>query len=235
MLKNFVEYLLQLGNVRQEQIGDQIFTTQPVNLVRQPTPDELVVRNLSGLVDYLVNNYDKQPPVLVHVEGPTRVNVYSTYNRDMKRNVLIKAEALLPLIPFEKYMDVENFNILLQSCFVPNEHRTALLAVVGNIQEQNVTTVGDDGTSQQVTAKVGIATVSPVVLPNPVRLKPFRTFVEITQPESQFIFRMKSGPMAALIEADGGAWKLDAIDYIKAYLAEALAKEIENGKVTIIA
>lgn len=230
MLKTFVEYLLQLGNVRQEQIGSQVFTTQPVNLIRQPTPDALVVRNLSGLVDYLKSNYDNQPPVLVHVESPTRVNVYSTYNRDMQRNVLLTAEALLPTIPFKNFMDAEAFNILLQSCFVPNDHRDALLAVVGNIQESNVATVGDDGVSQQVTAKTGVATVSNVIVPNPVALKPFRTFVEIKQPESQFIFRMQKGPQAALFEADGGAWKLDAIDDIKTYLHDSLIIESALGK-----
>jgi hypothetical protein len=169
------------------------------------------------------------------VESPTEVSVYSTYNRDMQRNALITAKALLPSIPFERFQNVEAFNILLQSCFVPNDHRAALLSVVGNIQEQNVNTVGDDGTSQQVTAKTGIATVSNVVLPNPVDLKPFRTFVEIEQPQSQFIFRMQSGPTAALFEADGGAWKLDAIEAIKNYLAETLKEEIEGKKVSIIA
>jgi hypothetical protein len=228
MLKNFVEYLLQLGNVRQEQIGSQIFTTQPVNLIRQPTPDAIVVRNLSGLVDYLKSNYDNQPPVLVHVESPTTVNVYSTYNRDMQRNVLLTAKALLPEIPFKQFMDAEQFNILLQSCFVPNEDRASLLAVVGNIQEQNVATVGDDGVSQQVTAKTGVATLSPVLVPNPVHLKPFRTFVEIEQPRSQFIFRMRTGPQAALFEADGGAWKLDAIHAIKVYLQNTLIVEGEE-------
>lgn len=228
MLKNFVEYLLQLGNVRQEQIGSQIFTTQPVNLIRQPTPDALVVRNLSGLVDYLKSNYDNQPPVLVHVESPTTVNVYSTYNRDMQRNVLITAKALLPEIPFKQFLDAEQFNILLQSCFVPNDDRDALLAVIGNIQEQTVATIGDDGTSQSVTAKTGIATVGNVKVPNPVNLKPFRTFVEIHQPASQFIFRMRTGPQAALFEADGGAWKIDAIDEIKAYLTENLILEKED-------
>lgn len=235
MLKSFVEYLISLGNTRQETIGSQIFTTQPVNLIKQPTPGTLVVRNLSGIVDYLQNNFDNQPPVLVQVAGPTKVHVFSTFNRDMSRNQLIQAEALLPEIPFEKFLSTEAFNVLLQSCFVSNEHSVALLAVVGNIQESDVQTVGDDGISQQVTAKSGIATLSNVVLPNPVKLKPYRTFVEIEQPESSFIFRMRTGPSAALFEADGGAWKLDAIEAIKGFLALSLAKEIEGDKVTIIA
>lgn len=235
MLKEALQYLIGLGNVETKEIGDEQFSTQPLHKIQKAVPNALVVRNLSGLVDYLKSNFDKQPPVLVHVASPTRVDVFSSYNRDYNRNHLIQAEALLPKIPFGQFLDTESFNILLQSCFVPNEHRALVLKVVGNLKEETVSTVGDDGVSQQVTAKTGVATVENVVVPNPVALKPFRTFVEIEQPESEFVFRMKTGPSAALFEADGGAWKLTAIARIKDYLQSSLEVEIRNGKVTIIA
>ena len=63
------------------------------------------------------------------------------------------------------------------------------------------------------------------VVPNPVRLKPYRTFLEVEQPESEFIFRMKDchgGIGCAFFEADGGAWKIEATQNIKAYLQEEL-------------
>jgi len=189
---------------------------------------------LTGLVDYLRSNYDELDSVLVHVESPTEVSVYSTFSRDFERNHYIQASALLPVIPFGRFLDLEAFNILIQSCFVPNDDRANVLRIVGNVKEENVTTVGDDGVTQQVTAKTGIATVGNVLVPNPVRLKPYRTFVEVVQPESEFVFRMRSGPEAALFEADGGAWKLEAIQRIKEYLAEALAEQIANDFVTII-
>lgn len=235
MLREFADYLLKLGNIRQEQIGGQIFTTQPMHLVGQPRPNPLTVHNLSGIVDYLTRNYDVLGPVLIQIESPTEVNVYSSFNRDMKRNHYLRAEALLPDIPFERFLDIETFIVLLQSSFVENEDRAKMLSIVGNIKEENVTTVGDDGISQQVTAKAGIATVENVKVPNPVLLKPYRTFVDITQPESRFVFRMRSGPAAALFEADGGAWRIEALESIKNYLAKALKEKIDNGDVTIIA
>lgn len=235
MLKEFFDYFLKIGNVRQEQIGEQIFTTQPVHLIKQPIPSELKVRNLSGIVDYLTTNFDNQPPVLIHVASPTNVSVYSTFNKNMIRNHLIEAEALLPSIPFKQYLDLESFNVLLQSCFVVNEDRAKVLSVIGNVQEENVTKTSDDGVSQKVTAKTGIATLGEVNVPNPVKLKPYRSFVEITQPESEFIFRMRTGPEAALFEADGGAWKIVAIQDIKKYLIDNLASQIKEKKVTIIA
>ena len=67
--------------------------------------------------------------------------------------------------------------------------------------------------------------VAEVQVPNPVELKPYRTFFEIEQPSSSFVFRMKSGgkghedgPMCSLHEADGGAWRLDAIEEVKHFL-----------------
>nr|WP_228728307.1 hypothetical protein [Brevibacillus composti] len=236
MLKEALQYLIGLGNAKIfNSVSGQEYASQTVHLLKRPTPDALVVRNLSGLVDYLIHNYDNQPPVLVHVASPTQVDVLSTFNTDYNRNHLLRAEALLPKIPFGQFLDTEQFNILLQSCFVSNEDRAMVLKVIGNIKEETVSTFGDDGVSQQVTAKTGVATVENVVVPNPVTLKPFRTFVEIEQPESEFIFRMRTGPAAGLFEADGGTWKLTAIARIKDYLQAALEDEVTNGKVTIIA
>jgi hypothetical protein len=52
-----------------------------------------------------------------------------------------------------------------------------MLKVVGNIQEDNVKSVSDDGTSQAVVARIGVASVGNVEVPNPVTLAPYRTFV----------------------------------------------------------
>lgn len=70
------------------------------------------------------------------------------------------------------------------------------------------------------------ASKADAVVPSPVRLKPYRTFTEVDQPESNFVFRMKEdkyeGVQCALFEADGGAWKLHAMESIQEYLEEQL-------------
>lgn len=233
--KEALQYLVELQPHEIVEVGDQQFSTTPLHYIKEARPEALVVNNLSGLVTYLVDNFDNQPPVLIQVESPTEVSVLSTFNRDMQRNVLLRAKALIPSIPFERFEGVENFNIMLQSCFVENEDRAKVLQVVGNVREEEVVNFGDDGVSQQVTASAGVRVVEQVKVPNPVTLKPFRTFVEISQPECQFVFRMQKGPRAALFEADGGAWKLQAIASIKEYLTEALAQQIEDKDVFIIA
>jgi hypothetical protein len=235
MIKEALQYLVDLGNTRLETIGNQVFSTQKMYPVEEATPAAINVRSLSGLVEYLQSKFDGDLQLMIHVSSPTEVVAFSTFNRDYNRNHFIKATAMLPEMSFGRWYDTEEFIIKLQSCFVKNGDRDIMLKVVGNIKEEAVSTVGDDGVSQTVVAKTGVATVANVVVPNPVVLAPYRTFVEVTQPESDFIFRMQSGPKCALFEADGGAWKLTAMYRIKAYLEEELHWEIENGKIVIIA
>ena len=85
---------------------------------------------------------------------------------------------------------------------------------------------------------VGVASKSDVIVPNPVFLAPYRTFQEIEQPFSNFVFRMadKQTPAFSLIEAEGGVWKNEAVSRIKEYFKKALAdmpEEIQNRIVII--
>jgi hypothetical protein len=235
MIKQALEYLIGLGNARTLEVGAQTYSTQQLFRIKESITDPIKVNSLSGLVGYLKSNFDDFYRVMVHVDSPTEVFAFTTLNRDMDRNHLIKSNALLPHIRFDNYYNAEEFNIKLQSCFVRNDDRDIVLKVVGNIKESDVKSFGDDGVSQSVVAKTGVATVSDVIVPNPVALKPYRTFVEVEQPESNFVFRMKSGPSCAIFEADGGAWKLEAMNNISNYLQKELEEEIASGKITIIA
>ena len=108
--------------------------------------------------------------------------------------------------------------------FLATEPQRQLLSIVGNLKDSNTTKFKDDGVTQEVTVKAGIARVEEVDLPNPVLLQPYRTFLEIDQPESAFVFRLKTGPAGApecaLFEADGGAWRLAAIGRIRDWIKE---------------
>lgn len=101
-----------------------------------------------------------------------------------------------------------------------------LLKFVGTVESGTVAEYGDDGISQKATVKTGIASKENVIVPSPVLLVPYRTFVEVEQPGSEFIFRVKDdkydGVQCALFEADGGAWEIAAMDGIKTYLEEQL-------------
>lgn len=191
---------------------------------------ELETSTLSSIVDYFAGDPDavfaKDKKYIIRIGGIGTVDVMSEVSDEMQRDNLLHIKADLPSkFPFEQYMDLEMFNILLQSRFEDTEDRARLLALTGNVVDESVRTYGDDGVSQQATVKSGVATAANVKVPNPVVLKPFRTFAEAVQPESKFVFRMRkddSGVTAALIEADGGAWKVQAIKNIAEYLEDCL-------------
>lgn len=237
MIKQALEYLVRLGEAKVLEVGNEKFSDKSLHKIEQPTPVAINVRSLSGIVEYLKSGFDTEPlgALMIHVESPTSISVFDELNCNANRDYFIKASAMLPEFRFDSWYNTEDFNIKLQSCFVDNSDKEIMLKIVGNIKEEMVQTVGDDGVSQAVTAKTGVATVANVKVPNPVSLRPYRTFVEVEQPESNFIFRMQNGPRCALFEADGGAWKLEAMKNIKAYLEEHLKEDIEAGRIVVIA
>jgi hypothetical protein len=196
----------------------------------------IAINTLTGMIDYIKANLERSSSNLIlHIEDEKRVKLIGTLEADGRREVLAEAEAIIPRFYFDKFLNSEEFVINFQSKFVKTEDRELLLRVMGNVVEENVKTTGDDGVSQAVSIRQGVATKADVKVPNPVTLAPFRTFLEVQQPESQFIFRLQDGPRGAIFEADGGAWRNQAIVNIREYLTVNLADEIEKRKVTILA
>ncbi|CAI3248123.1 hypothetical protein [Clostridium neonatale] len=234
--RDALEYLVNLGEKKEAiiELDQGTFSRVSLNRVTEPVASKLTVSTLTGLVDYIKTNVDKlEGKLLIQVKSPEEVTLYSPLNADREREKYVSAEAILPNnVVYDRFLDTERFNIMLQSAFVDDEDKSKLLKYTALITDDTVKNFGDDGISQKVTVKTGVVSVSDAVVPNPVTLAPFRTFPEVEQPESKFIFRMKEGPSAALFEADGGAWRNKAILNIKAYLE----KELEhNHNVEIIA
>lgn len=224
-----LEYLVGLGETKIIEVNGQQYSTKQLHHVKMPKPAELVTTTLTALVDYIKSEMDQKfSKLLVHVVSPSEVALYSEIRSDDERECYMVCKALTPNnIRYNNFLDTESFNIMLQSSFVDNDDKAILLKVTGNVKEENVQQVGDDGVSQGVAIRTGVASVATVKVPNPVSLAPYRTFPEIKQPESKFIFRMQSGPRAALYEADGGAWRNEAMYNIKEYLQDMLA-DAEN-------
>lgn len=193
------------------------------NIPRVSNEDEIRMSTLTSLVEYLKANIDvEQGAMILHVVSPTEVRYYSALNENRERERLVRVIANVPDFSFGRFMDQENFVISLQSKFIPGEDRDLLLKFAGTVEDGTVQTYGDDGVTQKATIKTGLASKSDALVPNPVHLRPYRTFIEVTQPESQFIFRMKQdkydGVSCAIFEADGGAWVNEAMHNIKEYL-----------------
>jgi len=228
--KEALRYLVGLGEEKEPIIVLDQGTFSRVSLTRVtvPTASTLNISTLTGLIDYVKSNVDEiDTELLIHVKSHKEVNVYGPLNVDRERELFINVQAILPSnISYERFLDTEQFNIMLQSAFTDTGDKDILLKYTGLIKDEAVKTTGDDGISQAVTIKTGVASVGQAVIPNPVTLAPYRSFTEIEQPLSKFIFRMQDGPRAALFEADGGAWRNEAMYRIKLYLEDNL-KELD--------
>lgn len=196
----------------------------------------LIMNTLSSLCQYIQANIERtESPLILRVDGPRNVVLEGLLEEDGTRETLAIAQVIVPDIDFDYPMDIEAFIIMMQSKFTEKGDRDALLQVTGNAVEENVKQVGDDGVSQSIVVRTGVTSKAEAVVPNPTNLAPFRTFLEVDQPESLFIFRMNDGPRCALYEADGGAWKNQAILNIRTFLEENLEEQIKSKRITLLA
>ena len=223
------------GSVKTEIINDVVgnqYSTRPVHLlpeipVKKPRA-AMIVHTLTGGLDFL-HHYNREEcstayPEMIHIVDYNRVDVLSRLIDDTERAGFITAQLPLIIDPkkfdFGVWYDQETMVIALQTLFVPTEEIKTLLKVIGNVKDERVANLSDDGFSQTVAARSGIASVAEVELPNPVKLRHYRTFLEIDQPESLFVVRARQGkplPEFSIHLADAGLWKLMAIQSIKEY------------------
>lgn len=235
MLKDLFQYFKDHNRPEIVENGGHFYSTRSLTKLNvEQSVQAIQANSLTGLVDYAKSNFDTDRKFLIHVVSPTHVSLFDALNNENERRIYIQSRAMLPDITFGRFMDIESFVIQTQSKFIQNENTQSLLKFVGSIVEDDSKETKDNGISQAVKTKTGIATVGEAVVPNPVNLRPFRTFVEVPQPESSFVLRIQNGPRASLFEADGGAWEINAMHSIKEYLEEALSEGIESGKIVII-
>ena len=230
MIKEALQYIVGLSAPVVQEINGETYADKPLKRVDfTPLAEPIELSTLESLVDYIKSNVDNFGPecgipMFIHVVSPTKVRMYSTLNNNRDREYIAEVTANVPEFGFNRWIDHESFCIALQSKFLPNADRALLLKFAGTVESGTIAEYGDDGITQKATVKVGIAKKGEAVIPNPVTLVAYRTFIEVEQPESQYVFRMqdRSGIQCALYEADGGAWKIDAVRRIKAYLEAAL-------------
>lgn len=199
-------------------------------------PDTLEFFTLQGLVDYINENTEGQIPddktLILQVASPTVVRLLSQPSEhEKKRHVIAGTKANLPGTRFGVYMDAETFTTMLLSRFIETDARNTLFSVVKSMTKQQSCNTTDDGVSQVITVERGVSMATNVTFKNPVPLKPMRTFSEVEQPESNFTLRVNEDAEAALFEADGGAWQIEAVDNIAKYLRAT----ITNPNVVVIA
>lgn len=239
MIKEALEYIVGLKTPFIAEIDGKKYSDKKLGII-EPTKyyaDSFKVTTLSSFVEYIKSNKDKfdYGKAIIHIESYNKVLLFSALDEFKRRESYIECKADVPAFDFGRFYDTENFNIKLQALFCDAADKSKVLKIAGNIKSENADTVADDGVTQVVRTKKGVVLGEDEFVPNPVELAPYRTFTEIDQPVSKFIFRINNGPEMALFEADGGAWKLVVIQRIKEYLTEAMEEDPNTRNITILA
>lgn len=243
-LKEALEYLVKLGeenaSLEYVDLGGETYVTRPLYKY-EPTEcmvTTLEVSSLGAIIDFLTGRTEElHDAMIIHIVSPYRVDLLSDLNCRKDRELMVSAKTYPCGFEFDRYYDQEDFVINMQTSFIPSPEVDLILSVAGNVENKTTANYGDNGTSQKVTISKGIAGKSDVIVPNPVILMPYRTFVEISQPESRCVFRIKDrqdgSPMFKLVEADGGLWKYEAVARIKEYFEKNIPEDLRN-RITIM-
>ena len=237
MIKEALQYIVGLKEANLLSIHGDTYSDKPLERIGEyiPRASAIEMNTLTGLVDYIKSKADlMHEKMIIQVVSPTEVQLFSALDNDRKREKMVVVKAMIPSFNFDTFTDKEKFVIGLQAKFVedPETDKALVLKFAGTVENRTIAEYGDDGISQKASVRTGIASKADAIVPNPVKLRPYRTFLEVAQPTSEFIFRLKDskyeGIECAIFEADGGAWKNAAMANIKDYLEFELAEQKEQ-------
>ncbi|MEM9149124.1 MAG: hypothetical protein AAGB19_01540 [Cyanobacteria bacterium P01_F01_bin.3] len=236
-------------DARSVMLGKDVYTTKQIHVPPpEPAASPIKVTTLTGLVDYLTCDVDKLlrdpedgeilPCLHIRIVSPTKVFVENSLSgRHKQRDTLLIADCADVIgkgFPYGKFIRTDEAVINLQAHFKDEGDRTQLLAEVGTVLFESSLEVADDGVSQSTVNKSGISRKAEGVTKNPVTLTPYRTFADIDQPSSQFIYRLEKDDRGnaiqfALFESGDTQWRLAAIQEIKDTLTELLSGEPDEA------
>lgn len=241
ILKDAIEKIADLATPKTYEIHGDTYTIDSNMRRVNPhidRPAEISFSSLDGIAQAISAEIEREirKPIFVYVESHESVRVFTTYRADnMGRDTLYSAAPDLPA-PFRTWSDHDDAIIMLRSQFIQNEGTEYLLGLLSRISDKDEVFSEDNGVSQKVSATRGVALKTFEQIKSRVSLAPFRTFLEVDQPASEFIVRLKKAegsPKIGIIEADGGAWKLAAKRNIAQYFREHLSKLIEKNLVVV--
>lgn len=235
LTRDVIEKIEELTKPTTKEINGFTYCDKEMSPCPEPHRSKIEFISLTGMRDYILEDPDfiGQDMAQLHVAGPDLVYLYEAAAEKyfFDRPVLAAARPMAERFAFGHWFDQETFIIRLQSQFVPTSERTQLLQIIGTMSTEEARTSQDNGVTQQVSARRGVVLAERVDLPNPVNLRPFRTFPEVEQPASAFVLRVRSGREGhdlALFEADGGAWKLEAMRNVADWLRNELKGKEHN-------
>lgn len=232
MIAEAIGKILEVAKPETHEIEDvhgikTIFSTKPLHQVKAAPweqSDCVRVVTLAGFVDLIqakLEDADFLSQYVIHVEDERTVALKTRSSDEFGRRLtLITAQPVaFDRFQFGAWLNQEEFAIAVASRFADSADKQYVMQMASTLTNDATMTNEDDGFSQRATVKAGLRMKESTTLKPRVDLAPYRTFPEVDQPVSSFVFRARcdgeSKPTLMLVEADGGRWKIDAISEIR--------------------
>lgn len=205
----------------------------------EPMAEPIEASNLSSMIDYILScTKELRESMIIHVISPTKVELYSGLNAERKRERLFVCRAETPRFRYDEWYDQERFLIEMQANFEENTDLEAILKVSGNVEAKTTANYGDDGVTQKTTIKQGFASKADVLVPNPVTLIPYRTFLEMKRRKVSLFSVSRTLVCSGIQDRRSRRWSLEECckKEIRDYFVSNLESEEDLYKrLTIIA
>ena len=200
-------------------------------------PEPLALTSLDAIVTMVKTEaIHFMTPVFVSVPSATTVKAFSMSMEDKREERVLHYTANATDVPgwdAQVKMPFDQAAVALQTRFQDSKDRDYCLQLLSNITTGAKVTYNDTGVATTVVTQKGVSLQQNQTIKPLVRLRPYRTFQEIEQPEGLFLIRIDERGIT-FTEADGGMWKLEARKTICSYLTDALTTEITEGLVKIM-
>ena len=175
-------------------------------------------------------------PLYIAIPTPSRAECFAQPDaalRQLRLSYYVASATDVPGWGEKVTMPFEEALIALRTRFQDTPDTLYALKLLSEISTGAKITYNDNGVATTVVTKRGIDLQSNEQIRPIVKLKPYRTFQEVEQPESEFLIRISERGIT-FVEADGGMWRLAARKTIKSYFETALADMVDDGRVVVM-
>ena len=243
MLKEFIEHIQKTTQPLITTVNGSTFCVTSDGNTEEllPTifhPYTLDLNSLDALVTMVrTEASEMDAPLYIAVPDCKTVRCFGQsrdYDERCFRQVYYEAHATdVPGWDQKVTLGFEEAQIALRTRFQETPDTLYAMKLVSDISLGAKVIYNDNGIATTITTQKGVALQTNEQIRPLVKLRPYRTFQEVEQPESIFLIRVSDRGIS-FIEADGGMWRLTARETIKKYLEGRLEHEVSEGSVHVV-
>lgn len=245
MLKEAIAYLRETAEPKIIEVAGRTFSVDNEGSYQEikhfePRPETIKLSSLDALVKVVRREssgfFVGGGPLYISVGSCDKISCFTSPidDLDCDRVHWYTVEATdIPGWDATVKMPFDQAAVALQTRFQDTDDKQYTLTLLSQITTGAKVTYNDIGVATTVVTQRGVSLQTNSTIKPLVKLRPYRTFQEVEQPEGLFLIRIDERGIT-FTEADGGMWRLQARKTAKAFLEEQLKDLIESGSVVVM-